>query len=104
MATQQEKNASLKINTEFFSLEPSSIISLFEIDLSEIGFTTTASSQFIVNLKNFQIILPGGDATHTFDYRVIRLHNNLKLEPNNLLPENQEATRIIIERIKEEAA
>ena len=79
MATQQEKNASLKVNTEFFSLEPSSIISLFEVDLTEIGFDS--NSQFIVNLKNFQIALPGGN-TEGFNYKTIRLHNNLKLGRN----------------------
>jgi len=36
--------------------------------------------------------------------KIKNLMDDLKLEPNNLLPENQEATRIIIERIKEEAA
>jgi len=77
MATQAEiKNASLKVNTEFFSLEPSSIISLFEVDLTEIGFDT--SSQFVINIKNFQINLPGAERG-VFDYRIIRLHNNLKL-------------------------
>ena len=90
MATQQEiKNASLKVNTEFFSLEPSSIISLFEIDLTEIGFSPKETSQFIVNLKNFQIILPGGETTHTFDYRTIRLHNNLKLGRNIIYWKNK---------------
>lgn len=80
MATQQEiKNASLKVNKEFFSLEPSSIISLFEVDLSEIGFD--AESQFVVNLKNFQINLPG-ISSGIFNYKIIRLHNNLKLGRN----------------------
>ena len=34
-----------------------------------------------------------------------KIHNlmeELEIEPNNLLPENQEASRMIIERIKEE--
>lgn len=80
MATQQEiKSASLKVNAEFFSLEPSSIISLFEIDLTEIGFDT--NSQFVINVKNFQISLPGAEEG-VFNYRIIRLHNNLKLGRN----------------------
>jgi phage-related protein len=79
MATQQDKDSSLKVNREFFSLEPSSIISLFEVDLTEIGFDT--ASQFVVNIKNFQISLPGAE-TGVFNYRVIRLHNNLKLGRN----------------------
>jgi lambda family phage minor tail protein L len=79
MATQQQKDAALKVNKEFFSLEPSSIISLFEVDLTEIGFDT--DPQFVVNLKNFQIILPGGD-DGVFNYKIIRLHNNLKLGRN----------------------
>lgn len=80
MATQAEiKSASLKVNKEFFSLEPSSIISLFEIDLSEIGFDTSA--QFVINIKNSQIVLPGADGG-VFNYKKIRLHNNLKLGRN----------------------
>jgi len=80
MATQQEiKDASIKVNKEFFSLEPSSIISLFEIDLTELGFES--NSQFIVNLRNFQISLPEIEKGN-FNYRIIRLHNNLKLIRN----------------------
>ena len=36
-----------------------------------------------------------------------KIHNlmeDLEIKPNNLLPENQEATRMIIEKTKEEAA
>lgn len=83
MATQEQiKNSSAKINQEFFSLEPSSIISLFEIDLSDIGFE--ASNQFIINLRDIQISLPGGTDIFNkeFNYRIIRLHNNLKLIRN----------------------
>jgi lambda family phage minor tail protein L len=80
MATQQEiKNASLKVNTEFFSLEPSSIISLFEVDLTNLGIANV--SQFIINLRNFQLTLPGTNSG-IFNYSVIRLHNNLKLGRN----------------------
>lgn len=80
MATQQEiKNASLKVNKEFFSLEPSSIISLFEIDLTNLGITN--ASQFVINLRNFQLTLPG-TKSGIFNYSVIRLHNNLKLGRN----------------------
>lgn len=83
MATQEEiKNASLKINKEFFSLEPSSIINLFEIDLTDLGFDT--DNQFIINLREIQITLPGTTETinNNFNYRIIRLHNNLKLGKN----------------------
>jgi len=34
--------------------------------------------------------------------KIKNLMDDLEIEPNNLLPENQEATRMIIERIKEE--
>lgn len=76
---EQAKNASLKINKEFFSLEPSSIINLFEIDLSDLGFNT--DNQFIINLREIQLSLPGTTDTinKDFNYRIIRLHNNIKL-------------------------
>jgi len=36
--------------------------------------------------------------------KIKNLMDDLEIEPNNLLPENQEATRMIIERVREEAA
>jgi lambda family phage minor tail protein L len=81
MATQSAKNASLKVNKEFFSLEPSSIISLFEIDLSNISLSSGEDSQFIINLRNVQLVLAGASGG-IFSYKIIRLHNNLKLNTN----------------------
>jgi lambda family phage minor tail protein L len=84
MATQTAKNAALKVNKEFFSLEPSSIISLFEVDLTNISLSNDPDnglSQFIINLKNVQLVLANSSGG-IFNYKTIRLHNNLKLNTN----------------------
>lgn len=78
MPTQtQIKNSIQNLNSEFASLEPSSIISLYEIDITNLGFSS--SSQFIINLRDVQMSLPGDVATSEFNYSIIRLHNNVKL-------------------------
>lgn len=79
MPTQTDiKNSILKLNTEFFNLEPSSVVSMFELDLTTLGIS--ADQQFIINLRDVQLSLPSVFPNGAeFDYSIIRLHNNVKL-------------------------
>jgi lambda family phage minor tail protein L len=72
----QAQNSSKKLNAESFSLIPSTLITLFEIDVTDIAFDKG--------------IISDADILNQENYNIFRFHNNVKLIDNSIYFKDKE--------------